>query len=97
MKFKIFSLNTFLLITVSIAFAQEGTEVTINEQKELKKESNKLSISGSVDLYYNYNFSGQDIPNIKTYFTETQNSIAIGMANVILSQSGFAIKSWTNN
>ncbi|QWG09183.1 porin [Flammeovirga kamogawensis] len=78
-----------------MAFAQdsaETTEVVIAEEtveatEEEVTESNKLAISGSVDLYYNYDFSGQDVPNIGTSFNDTQNSIALGMANVILSQS----------
>ncbi|AZQ61050.1 porin [Flammeovirga pectinis] len=95
MKTKFFSFIAPLMVAGSMVFAQdsaETTEVVIAEEtvettEEEVTESNKLAISGSVDLYYNYDFSGQDVPNIGTSFNDTQNSIALGMANVILSQS----------
>ena len=42
-----------------------------------------VTISGSVDTYYKYDFS--DNENIGTSFGEDQNSFSIGMANLIFS------------
>lgn len=50
-----------------------------------------LDLSGSVDVYYKYDFSGIEneagVGNIPTSFGANQNSVSIGMANVILAQS----------
>lgn len=43
-----------------------------------------LTLSGSVDTYYKYDFSGK--PNIGTSFASDQNSFSIGMFNLIASQ-----------
>lgn len=82
------------MVAGSMAIAQDSadTEVVIAESTESTEETseaeaNKLSISGSVDLYYNYDFAGLDHTNIPVSFNDTQNSIGLGMANVILSQS----------
>ncbi len=44
-----------------------------------------LEVSGSVDTYYKYDFSGSS--QIPTYYGEDQNSISIGMVDVSLSQT----------
>ncbi len=44
-----------------------------------------LDVSGSVDTYYKYDFSGKN--QIPTYYGEAQNSFGIGMVDVSLSQS----------
>jgi hypothetical protein len=67
-KFVALSLLTFIVFTHSFAQEEEGG----------------LSISGSVDTYYKYDFSGY--PNIPTSFADEQNSVSIGMVNLILSQ-----------
>ncbi|ANQ51348.2 porin [Flammeovirga sp. MY04] len=91
MKTKVFSLIASLLFTGSIVMAQDSaeTEVIAEESVEATEETeaNKLSISGSVDLFYNYDFAGTDAMNIGTSFQGDQNSINLGMANVILSQT----------
>lgn len=43
-----------------------------------------LEISGSVDTYWKYDFQKQ--PNIKTYFTEDNNSVSIGMVDLALKK-----------
>lgn len=48
-------------------------------------EESPLEISGSVDTYYKYDFSGT--PNIGTSFASEQNTIGLGMVNVILSKT----------
>lgn len=48
-------------------------------------EDEKLKISGSVDTYYKYDFSGN--ANIGTSFANEQNSISIGMVDLILEKS----------
>ena len=50
-----------------------------------------LQMSGSVDIYYKYDLSGLEnedgVGNIGTSFANNHNSVSIGMANLILSQS----------
>ncbi|KXX70257.1 hypothetical protein AVL50_14455 [Flammeovirga sp. SJP92] len=75
-----------------MAFAQDNydnaeVQATETTEEATEEEADKLSISGSVDLYYNYDFAGLQSPNIPVSFNEAQNSIGLGMANVILSQS----------
>ncbi len=57
-------------------------------------EESQLSISGSVDVYYKYDFAGSRASgaNISggenyTFFAPDHNSFSIGMANVILEKS----------
>ena len=49
------------------------------------EEDGGLSISGSVDTYWKYDFSGY--PNIGTRFANEQNSVSIGMLDLILEQT----------
>ncbi|MEM7374039.1 MAG: outer membrane beta-barrel protein [Bacteroidota bacterium] len=48
-------------------------------------EDNKLKVSGSVDTYYKYDFSGQ--ANVPTSFGEDHNSISIGMLDLVFEKS----------
>ena len=52
--------------------------------QDAEKELPGLTLSGSVDTYYKYDFSGK--PNIGTSFAGDQNSFSIGMFNLIASQ-----------
>jgi hypothetical protein len=58
-----------------------------------EEEGSGLTISGSVDAYYKYDFSGYRNPeqpnnsNIPTSFASDQNSVSIGMVNLILEQT----------
>lgn len=67
-----------MLAAVSMVFANQ-----VSAQEEEEDES--LQISGSVDAYYKYDFSGE--ANQPTWFGEDQNSVSIGMVNVVLSQT----------
>jgi hypothetical protein len=62
--------------------------LSVNAQDE---EENGLQISGSVDTYWKYDFSGykntDGTSNIGTSFADEQNSISIGMIDVALSQT----------
>lgn len=63
-----------------IAFAQE------------EEEESTLSISGSVDTYYKYDFSGfsdgtTGRSNRQSWFAENQNSVSIGMIDLILEKT----------
>ncbi len=51
--------------------------------QDMRKDS--LTISGSVDTYYTYDFSGQN--NIQTSFADDRNSVSIGMIDIALSQT----------
>jgi hypothetical protein len=57
-----------LALTTSLTFAQDTP----------------LEISGSADLYYKYDFSGN--PNIGTSFATDQNSLSLGMIDVVLKK-----------
>lgn len=50
-----------------------------------EEENSPLEISGSADIYYTYDFSGQD--NIPTSFADNRNSLSIGMLDVALTKS----------
>jgi len=54
-------------------------------------EGNELTISGSVDTYFKYDFSGfvgdEGLSNIGTSFADEQNSVSIGMIDIMLSQT----------
>src|SRR5690606_32738244 len=64
-----------LMLSGLLAFAQEGS----------------LTVSGSVDAYYKYDLSGyrsdDGISNIQTSFANEQNSVSLGMVNVILGKA----------
>ncbi|WP_277480751.1 outer membrane beta-barrel protein [Catalinimonas alkaloidigena] len=74
-KTKLFTLSMIFL--TSVLYAQEV-------------EKNPLQISGSVDTYYKYDFSGFEseagASNISTSFADQQNSLSIGMIDIVLSQ-----------
>lgn len=70
---KIISSSVLLLTGLSPLFAQDSTK------------KGTLTISGSVDAYYRYNFSNAKDSartNNKTSFTNSQNSFELGMASV---------------
>lgn len=50
-----------------------------------QEEDEKLKISGSVDTYYKYDFSGN--ANIGTSFADEQNSISIGMLDLVFEKA----------
>ncbi|MDN5201382.1 outer membrane beta-barrel protein [Fulvivirgaceae bacterium BMA10] len=52
--------------------------------QEEASEKGLLEISGSADIYYKYDFSGE--ANVPTSFASDQNSFSIGMLNLILSK-----------
>lgn len=56
-----------------------------------RAQEGSLTISGSVDAYYKYDFSGykdaEGLGNIATSFAGEQNSVSLGMVNVILGKT----------
>jgi len=66
-----FALTAFAINTA--AFGQEKTNST------------PLQISGSADVYYKYDFAEQQ--NIKTSFDNDQNSVSLGMLDLILKKT----------
>jgi Putative beta-barrel porin-2, OmpL-like. bbp2 len=62
-----------------------STEPKTETPPEEKKPS--LTISGSADVYYRYDFNKQAFNN-KTSFTNSQNAFSIGMASVKLEHTG---------
>jgi len=71
--------NVHLLLSLYLIFC---TSFCLMGQ-DFRKDS--LTISGSVDTYYTYDFSGQD--NISTSFADDRNSVSIGMVDIALSQT----------
>lgn len=65
------TLLTVIFLGINFLYAQE--------------EEEKLKISGSVDTYYKYDFSGT--ANIPTSFADEQNSISIGMLDLVFEKS----------
>ncbi len=63
-------------ITLILALALSAT-ITFGQDKPLE-------ISGSADLYYKYDFS--KTANIKTSFASDQNSVSLGMVDIVLKK-----------
>ncbi|GAB3914488.1 porin [Mucilaginibacter boryungensis] len=57
---------------------------TASRAQEIKPVDPPLSINGSVDSYYKYDFSGHN--NIPTSFASDQNSFSIGMIDLALKK-----------
>lgn len=76
--------NPVLAVLITMTFISESFG-------QAAPRSNPLEISGSGDLYYKYDFSDFKAPsgssNISTSFATDQNSISLGMLNVILKKS----------
>lgn len=57
----------------------------------VKAQDESLTISGSVDAYYKYDFSGykdaDGLGNIPTSFANENNSVSLGMINLILGKT----------
>lgn len=77
MKIKTILFTLSMIFLTTVLYAQEA-------------EKNPLQISGSVDTYYKYDFSGFEsengTSNISTSFADQQNSLSIGMIDIVLSQ-----------
>jgi hypothetical protein len=71
---KMMIMATLVAAGVSFASAQDST-------------STPLQISGSVDAYYKYDFSGYKPGNITTSFASDNNSVSLGMIDVALKKS----------
>lgn len=69
-----------LLLLLSLTAAS----YVVKAQDAAKPADPPLTISGSVDTYYKYDFSGH--PNIKTAFASDQNSVSIGMIDLALKK-----------
>ncbi|MBC7850489.1 MAG: porin [Chitinophagaceae bacterium] len=70
-----------------ISFGQEAsvtsttTSTAVAEEKKEEEKKPFLSITGSADVYYRYDFAKTKFNNL-TSFTGTQNSFSLGMASV---------------
>lgn len=90
---KIFA-TVFFLLTSIYSFSQEAsapaaTDPVNTETKVEEKEEKKpaLTISGSADVYYRYDFNKQ-ASNNKTSFTNSHNTFSLGMASIKLEHTG---------
>lgn len=88
--------TVFAVGSITIAFAQENsvavntatpppTETKTEPEPEEKKPT--LTISGSADVYYRYDFKKQ-MGNNRTSFTNSHNAFSLGMASVKLEHAG---------
>jgi hypothetical protein len=79
---KSYNLVLTILVTMTIISESFGQDAP---------RSTPLEISGSGDLYYKYDFSDfkatSGSSNISTSFATDQNSISLGMLNLILKKS----------
>lgn len=78
---KIFSSLLFAAF-LTPAFAQDSTKA-VSEEPEEKKG---LSVSGTVDMYYRYDFAKTKANNF-TSFTNSHNQFQLGMASIKLEQN----------
>ncbi|NJN24630.1 MAG: porin [Cyclobacteriaceae bacterium] len=72
----------FSLFILSVMPIMAQDEVVVVEEEETE---GGLSISGSVDTYFKYDFSGYE--NIPTSFANEQNSVSLGMIDLVLEQT----------
>lgn len=92
---KFFATGLFLFATM-ISFAQENTIVAnttaspttqVNATEAPPEKKPALTISGSADVYFKYDFRKQGSNN-KTSFTNSNNAFAFGMASVKFEHTG---------
>jgi hypothetical protein len=72
-----------VLFSILTVYAQKPEEEIVLQEEEADQSG--LSISGSVDTYWKYDFSGY--PNITTSFANEQNSVSLGMVDLVLEQT----------
>lgn len=80
-------LLSFTLAKAQVASLKYDTLVTASPVEEEKKEEPSLTISGSVDAYYKYDFA-KTTANSLTSFTQTHNAFSLGMASVKFEHKG---------
>ncbi|EHQ26212.1 porin [Mucilaginibacter paludis] len=68
------------------AFVASGFAVKAQDTIKVTSDA-PLVISGSVDTYFKYDFSGKKIANIPTSFASEQNSISLGMIDLGLKKT----------
>ena len=81
----IIALNSFVFVIAQEASVKVDTAAVVADPAEEPKPS--LSITGSADVYYRYDF-GKTRGNNFTSFTNSHNSFALGMASVKLEHKG---------
>ena len=79
------------MLSFTLSIAQNASVIntadsTVTTPEEVKKEPT-LTISGSMDAYYKYDFA-KTKANSFTSFTQTHNSFSLGMASVKLEHKG---------
>jgi len=82
-----------LLGFIHAGYSQDAADTTAKANTSPNVEVAGIKITGSVDVYYRYNFanakdtSGNPITNNYTSFTNSQNSFELGMASIQASHS----------
>jgi hypothetical protein len=84
--------TVFAVGTTLVAFSQENSAVTpppdeVKAETPPEEKKPTLTISGSADVYYRYDFKKQ-AGNNRTSFTNSQNAFSLGMASVKLEHTG---------
>jgi hypothetical protein len=85
-----------LLCATMVSFSQENSvaittnpspNTELSEKEETPEKKSTLTISGSADVFFRYDFKKQ-LTNNKTSFTNSQNAFSLGMASVKLEHAG---------
>jgi hypothetical protein len=84
--------TVFAVGSTLIAFSQENTAITpppdeVKSETPPEEKKPTLTISGSADVYYRYDFKKQ-AGNNRTSFTNSHNAFSLGMASVKLEHAG---------
>ncbi len=85
-----FSLLTTALLFTVFSFSQEASVNATSDKSEngtVKDAPPLLNFSGSVDLYYKYDFA-KTKSNTYTSFTNSQNTFSLGMASIKAEHKG---------
>jgi len=91
MKRTILSLT--LMALMQAGYSQNTADTAVTTTNPPGVEVAGITITGSVDVYYRYNFAnakdsaGSPITNNYTSFTNSQNSFELGMASIQASHS----------
>ena len=76
-----------LFTNAQIASVSPITDTTINTTEETEEVKPALSITGSADVYYKYDFA-KTMYNSYTSFTASHNNFSLGMASVKFEHTG---------
>jgi hypothetical protein len=77
----IIAASFFVFTSAQMASVESSSATTTKTEEEKKENKPVFSLTGSADVYYRYDFAKTKANNF-TSFTNSQNSFALGMANI---------------